>query len=261
MTTPSIPTWEIPLDSPPSIHFANVGCHGGEESWHAYRMHELWCIHWYDYHGRIEIGDWQGEIQPGMISVVPPGQTLVHRWKQKNSRHFFAHFSTGPAGSDLTAIPAFLASAGDGERALMEEAATGSTPGRSRAALWECLWRITQRYAGNQSAHDRDPVLRFKKYIEHHLAEPISLEAVAQAGECSPNHANLLFKKATGRTLCDHWRLRRIETACHLLQNTDMGIKQVASHCGYPDLQQFNKLMRKYAGRPPREIRVQTLAL
>ena len=253
----SAPLWKMALDSPPQIRVANVGRHGSEESWQAYRMHELWCIHWYDYHGRIEIGEWQGEIRPGMISVVSPGQTLVHRWSQKDSRHFFAHFQLAHESGNPQFMPAIVPSTDNGERELLEVVATGSAPGslRGNAALWECLWRIATRHAHGQPETERDTLRRFERFIEHHLADPISLSAVAEAGGVSPNHANLLFKRSTGRTLCEHWRRRRMETASSLLQHTDLGIKQVANQCGYTDLQQFNKLMRKSLGQSPREIR------
>jgi AraC-like DNA-binding protein len=130
-----------------------------------------------------------------------------------------------------------------------------SSSGRATAALWECQWRITRSYARQVKATP-DPMDAVERFIENHLSQVPSLDAAAKAGGLSPNHANSLWKQRTGRTICAHWRLRRIETALGLLRNTDMGVKQVALQLGFNDLQQFNKLMRRLAGSNPRAVRL-----
>ena len=250
----NVPIWQIPLDRSPRIELANVGIHGNRERARTYLLHHHWCIHWYDYPGEIQIGDWVGEIRPGVVSVVPPGQILIHRWSRRDSRHAFAHFSVDEKSRVRQAIPAWSFSAEGSLRVLMEEVGSGFAvrPSRATAALWQVLWQL----AGPQpAAAPPDTVSAIQRFIEQHLEKPVSLQAIAREFDLSANHANRLFKNATGSTIGAYWRKRRMELACGLLHQTSMRVKEVALRCGYQDLQQFNKLVRLHAGLPPREIR------
>ena len=48
---------------------------------------------------------------------------------------------------------------------------------------------------------------------------------------------------------------QRISRACHLLQNTDNSIAQIANTCGYPDFSYFTRVFRKRLGMTPSEYR------
>jgi transcriptional regulator GlxA family with amidase domain len=50
-------------------------------------------------------------------------------------------------------------------------------------------------------------------------------------------------------------RRLRTERARHLLVNSTLPVKAVAVQVGLPDLQQFNKVIRRELGRSPREVR------
>jgi AraC family transcriptional regulator len=256
--TTDIPIWWLPIDRPPRIAMANFGVHGNWERSMTYLLHSHWCIHWYDYPGEIQIGDWVGEIRPGVLSIVPPGQVLIHRWRQKNSRHYFAHFGVGAQAGEPRPVPAWSFSADDSVRALMVEVGSGFAvqAASATAALWQCLWQIAGIEPTGENTGPVNPVSGMQRYIEQHLEKPLSLDKIAREFHLSANHANRLFKKATGSTICAYWRNRRIETACGLLRHTSMRVKEVALQCGYQDLQQFNKLIRNSAGSPPRKIRL-----
>ena len=250
------PIWQLPLDTPPRILQAQTGTHGHQKKSQTYHMVGLWCIHWYDYHGGIRIGDWAGEIRPGVVSIVPPGETLIHQWRRKNSRHHYAHFSI--ANGPPQAAPAWMLDTDDTLHRLMQEV-VGSfafSLARATAALWQCLWHIAESQSPVLSGPSASPVTRIQRQIEQDLALPISLKKCARACDLSPNHANRLFRQATGQTICAYWRKRRIESACGLLAHTSMSVKEVAIQCGYQDLQQFNKLLRLHTGSSPRKLRL-----
>ena len=91
--------------------------------------------------------------------------------------------------------------------------------------------------------------------IHKRVAEPISLEIVAQAVGLSKNQANRVFCRTTGQSLCAYWRRKKQERAMHLLKATDLPVKHIAADLGYTDLQQFNKLIRRHSGVSPRNAR------
>lgn len=250
------PIWRWNIESPPVIRLAGIGCHGRDAASHSYEMKECWCLHWYDYHGLLELGGWQSEIRPGMVSIVPVGHRLVHHWSSEDSRHYFLHFCCARTQERSADVPGRFFNVGEVERALIVTAATEfySQQARATAALWECQWRLTRLHAQQVEAAP-DPMDALERYIENHLAQTPSLYAAAEACGLSPNHANNLWKQRSGKTICAYWRQRRIQTALGLLRNTDMSIKQVGFHLGFRDLQQFNKLMRRLTGSSPRAAR------
>jgi AraC-like DNA-binding protein len=53
----------------------------------------------------------------------------------------------------------------------------------------------------------------------------------------------------------EYVRRRRVERARHLLLHSGLSIKQVACEVGLPDLQLFNKTIRRAYGVAPRSLR------
>lgn len=255
----AVPIWNLPLAEPPHLELVGIGTHGdtsfGPAS-ESYEMRGRWCIHAYEYCGKIEIGGWGGEIRPGMISLVPPGEKLVHHWQTKNSRHAFVHFRIPREKRTTVPVPAVVVSAKQGIVNLLRSCAVGHAlrPEAARAALWQALWELASEAPHVRTNAEDDPVFSVQQYIAQHLAEPISLPALARHVGLSTNHLNRIFKACVGETAASYWRKRRVENATGLLRHTSLSIKAVAIQCGYIDLQQFNKLIRAHCGFPPRQI-------
>jgi len=254
----ALPIWDLPLGEPPHLELVGIGIHGDTSRGPAsesYEMRGRWCIHAYEYYGKIEIGGWSGEIRPGMISLVPPGATLVHHWQARNSRHAFVHFRTPRQQQATIAVPAVVVSADQRIVDFLRSCAVSHAvrPEAARAALWQALWELA-RGGQHDCPSPEDPVFTVQQYIAQHLAEPISLPALARHVGLSTNHLNRIFKARVGETAASYWRKRRVEKATGLLRHTSLSIKAVAIQCGYTDLQQFNKLVRAHCGLPPRQI-------
>jgi len=255
----AVPIWNLPLAEPPHLELVGIGTHGdtsfGPTS-ESYEMRGRWCIHAYEYYGKIEIGGWCGEIRPGMISLVPPGEKLVHHWQAKNSRHAFAHFRTPRQKRATVPVPAVVDVADQRISDLLRSCAVSHAvePAASRAALWQALWELASGGQHLRTSPEEDPVFSVQQYIALHLAESISLPALARHVGLSTNHLNRIFKARVGETVASYWRKRRVENAAGLLRHTSLSIKAVAIQCGYTDLQQFNKLVRSHCGLPPRQI-------
>ena len=72
------------------------------------------------------------------------------------------------------------------------------------------------------------PVERMRDYIESHLAEPITLAALARAARYSQWHAARLFKEVTGKSPFEYIRLRRLSAAATKLRDAPTRVVDVA---------------------------------
>jgi AraC family transcriptional regulator len=254
-----VPHVQLSLGGAPRIVLAGAGQHGADESSHTYRIPRLWCLHLYDYDGEIRIGDWQGSISKGGVSLVPPARELTHRWFKPGSSHWYFLFRPDGPPSSAREFPVFLPTVGARCRQYLQEAAerAHSDPLHATAAFWHALVELASVAAGRCMASEtpeRMPAIL--AFIDQHLAEPLPLAEVARQFGLSVNHLNRIFKSATGRTVAAYWCQRRVERACLLLEHTSMGVKAAAIECGFTDLQQFNKLVRRHRGVSPRQVRL-----
>jgi AraC-like DNA-binding protein len=63
------------------------------------------------------------------------------------------------------------------------------------------------------------------------------------------------YKALTGTTPINHFIQLKIERACHLLDVTNKGIKEIAWAVGYEDAYYFSRIFRKVMGISPSQYR------
>lgn len=105
------------------------------------------------------------------------------------------------------------------------------------------------------ATHEPEAVRNAKIFIHQHLAEPMSLEAVARAVNVSPFHFCKLFKRATGLTFTDFVNRARVEKAKRMLMKPAARITEVAYDVGFQSLSHFNRSFRRIADESPTEFR------
>ena len=91
--------------------------------------------------------------------------------------------------------------------------------------------------------------------INADISADLSTHKLARIQDVSAGYLSTMFKKATGQTLSDYIRKRRMEHAAHLLENTNLQIQTVALHCGIMDVQYFSKLFKRQMGLTPSDYR------
>lgn len=253
--------WQMPLKNPPRLVQAGRGVHGLRQKREEFQLPELWCLHLYNYHGELTIDGKEFEIKPGRVSVTPPNARIVYHFKGE-SWHAFAHFEL-PQRGDLVPMPV-VQDLGENYESLatsMDELAgwLPSMPCRSSVRLWEVLWQLVNYpYSERTPKKQLHPALGYAvREIEVHLAEPLSIPAIAHGANISHNHLTRLFKAEFGVTTEGYIRQRRTERALHLIVHTTMAIKSIAAEVGLPDLHFFNKTIRGATGQSPREYRRQ----
>ena len=91
--------------------------------------------------------------------------------------------------------------------------------------------------------------------IESDLLGDLSLKSFSESSKVSPEYFSAAFKRETGSTLTQFVKAKRIETAKHLLRNSDLQIQTVAQHCGIYDFHYFCRIFKQITGITPSEYR------
>jgi AraC family transcriptional regulator len=94
-------------------------------------------------------------------------------------------------------------------------------------------------------------------FIIEHLAEDLSLSAIANEAGMSRYHFTRLFKQSTGLSPYQYVIQCRIEHAKILLCRGKMKISEVASLVGFADQSQFTRHFKRLLGITPKEVRKQ----
>jgi AraC family transcriptional regulator len=92
-------------------------------------------------------------------------------------------------------------------------------------------------------------------YIHDHLAEDVSLEAIAQYLGMSRFYFARLFKQSMGTTPHQYVLQQRIEKAKGLLKQKGGVIAEIALECGFADQHHFSKQFRHLTGITPKTYR------
>jgi transcriptional regulator GlxA family with amidase domain len=79
--------------------------------------------------------------------------------------------------------------------------------------------------------------------------------SLAQQLDISHNHLTRLFQAEAKTSVVGYIRQRRMERAQHLLTQTTLPIKVIATQVGMRDLHAFNKTVRREFGVSPRSLR------
>ena len=97
---------------------------------------------------------------------------------------------------------------------------------------------------------------RVVEFIEQHLAEDISLDALAELVRLSPYHFLRCFKRSLGEPPHRYWTARRIERAKTLLANPGASITEVAFQVGFSGTSAFSAAFRRITGQTATDYRL-----
>jgi len=159
------------------------------------------------------------------------------------------------AGEETWSLPAFFELGADLVRieAALARVASGAGPAlRQQVLLWDVLWELADRAAGAQRG-THPSLEKARMLIDLRLGEPLSVAGLARECGLSHNHLTRLFQKELGTSVVAYIRGRRVERACHLLEQSSLPPKAVATQVGVPDARQFWALIKRETGKTPRE--------
>jgi transcriptional regulator GlxA family with amidase domain len=102
---------------------------------------------------------------------------------------------------------------------------------------------------------ETQPVRDLLAWLRDHLAEDLSVPALARQVNLSERHFSRVFKAELGITAAEHVETVRLETACRLLETTGSSIEQVARTCGFGTPETMNRTFRRRLNTTPGEHR------
>lgn len=136
------------------------------------------------------------------------------------------------------------------------------------SALYAIVDHATERsYAAEaaSSPSSQRLVAETKKIVETHLAEGLTLEAIARTLFTSRTRLCEVFKRETGQSLGSYIAERRIERACGLLSSPsaralagcaeDPTMTQLAALVGFKHASSFISAFKRHVGMPPTQWR------
>lgn len=98
-------------------------------------------------------------------------------------------------------------------------------------------------------------VIEISNYVQHHLSEPVDIEALANAMFLSRTRLSVKFKEETGMTLTDFVLKEKTDEAKRLLRYTDKTLTAISAYLGFSSQSHFSRAFRKYADCSPLEYR------
>ncbi|MDP4134027.1 MAG: AraC family transcriptional regulator [Bacillota bacterium] len=88
-------------------------------------------------------------------------------------------------------------------------------------------------------------------YINSHLEEDITLEALSSLSAMNKTYFSTVFKKFNGISAWDYITIKRVEKAIALLKNTNLKKLDISQRCGFNSSSNFYKSFIKVTGKSP----------
>ena len=114
---------------------------------------------------------------------------------------------------------------------------------------------VSDGYNAQLKHSETDRLSAVYKYVQQNFKDNISLATIANISSLTPQSFCRLFKKRTGKSFVEYLNEARISAACKYLLDTDWSISEVAYHCGYKTVSNFNKLFKTITGLSPKMYR------
>ena len=91
--------------------------------------------------------------------------------------------------------------------------------------------------------------------LEKSIANRLDVERLAEAGLLSRSQLYRAFYSATGHSVKEYIRKRRMSTALALIKHTDMTLKKIAAECGFSCEQALCKCVKDAIGQTPKQYK------
>lgn len=131
------------------------------------------------------------------------------------------------------------------------------TAGRASLLMHEILQKLADRLnSAAQTSPNTDAAWNMREYIDSHICEKLSLSMLAQEVNLSSSQAGRLFKRAYKKTPYEYILDRKIDTACLMLKNTGLSVKEIAYRLNFADEHYFCNVFRKRTGKTPGGYRI-----
>ncbi len=183
------------------------------------------------------------------VAYLQTGQVLLHAPTEKQFRAALRQLEQWGAKVDVDALrTAFF-----GTRVLTRAHYDATV--RLLASFAAHLSLVANEIMIKEASAEPPAVSRARAFIAEQLAEPLSLELVAQAAHMSAFYFCKVFKAATGLTFTNYVARTRIERTKQMLLNPHTRVSEAAYAAGFQSLSQFNRVFRRIVGEAPSAYR------
>ncbi|MEM9000127.1 MAG: AraC family transcriptional regulator [Bacteroidota bacterium] len=100
-----------------------------------------------------------------------------------------------------------------------------------------------------------DKIKMLYNYVQENYTKSITLSEISQLLSMSNVSFNRFMKKRTNKTFVEYLNEVRIDNACRLLGEKDLGISEIAYACGFNNIANFNRIFKKVKGCTPSRYR------
>ncbi|WP_207513422.1 helix-turn-helix domain-containing protein [Longitalea luteola] len=121
---------------------------------------------------------------------------------------------------------------------------------RNMRILSDASFNNTEQYTYNSRRIEKT-----LEYMNHNFDKPITLNEVARLANMSDAAFSRFFKQRTGNTFIDSLTEIRLGHASRLLIDTTQSIAEVAYHCGFNNISNFNRIFKKKKSCTPKDFR------
>jgi AraC-like DNA-binding protein len=121
---------------------------------------------------------------------------------------------------------------------------------RNMCILSDASFNNTEQYTYNSRRIEKT-----LEYMNHNFDKPITLNEVARLANMSDAAFSRFFKQRTGNTFIDSLTEIRLGHASRMLIDTTQSIAEVAYHCGFNNISNFNRIFKKKKSCTPKDFR------
>jgi AraC-like DNA-binding protein len=210
---------------------------------------------------RIFINNETHELEPGRLFIIPD-QVFIHCEGEHPVRHFWMAFSLPGKRINLKqALPIKLEpSADEGEliagiSGLIERKEARPNDSEVYHKSMALLHLVFARLLLNWNPPLPDSIARLIDFIDQHAHETLPNQKLAQQAGMSIATLCRTFQSCLHTTPANYVNQVRITKAVHLLEQTELGIEDIAEQLGYPNRAYFSRVFKKVTTLAPGEYR------
>jgi Transcriptional regulator containing an amidase domain and an AraC-type DNA-binding HTH domain len=121
---------------------------------------------------------------------------------------------------------------------------------RNMRILSDASFNNTEQYTYNSRRIEKT-----LEYMNQNFDKPITLNEVARLANMSDAAFSRFFKQRTGNTFIDSLTEIRLGHASRMLIDTTQSIAEIAYHCGFNNISNFNRIFKKKKNCTPKDFR------
>jgi AraC-like DNA-binding protein len=138
---------------------------------------------------------------------------------------------------------------------------TGASPEQALQAsvdLGHVLGEFKQGEALTAVGAGAGTVSKVREFVFGHLADDLSVDAIAKEMGCSGSYLRERFREEAGISLGHFVRSVRLVQATQLLREGSLGVGEIAQQCGFGSFTTFSRAFSQVYGMSPSEYRKST---